>query len=107
MNNNTCLIIGDGISGLLAGNSLQHNGFQVTIIDKGKGIGGRLASRRIINETYGTGVFDYGVQFYSQLTLQTSLHFYWKTPPNGSRVKFSRFPNRFPTKFGLVLVRIE
>ena len=61
----TCLIIGGGISGLVAGTVLQQSGIPVTILDKGRGIGGRLATRRIHHPIYGEGVFDYGAQFFT------------------------------------------
>jgi predicted NAD/FAD-dependent oxidoreductase len=61
----SCLIIGGGISGLIAGTMLQRQGIKVTILDKGRGIGGRLATRRIRNESYGQGIFDYGAQFFT------------------------------------------
>ncbi|MEM9136145.1 MAG: FAD-dependent oxidoreductase [Cyanobacteria bacterium P01_F01_bin.42] len=59
----SCLIVGAGLSGLVAANHLQSEGFRVTIIDKGRGIGGRLATRRIKHPQDGKGVFDYGVQY--------------------------------------------
>ena len=58
--NKNCLIIGAGITGLMAGQKLKHNGFQVTLLDKGPGVGGRLATRRIEK-----GVFDHGAQFFT------------------------------------------
>ncbi|MEM8778350.1 MAG: FAD-dependent oxidoreductase [Cyanobacteria bacterium P01_G01_bin.49] len=61
----SCLIIGGGISGLIAGTTLQRNGINVTILDKGRGIGGRLATRRIPYPSSGQGVFDYGAQFFT------------------------------------------
>ncbi|MGK7958497.1 MAG: NAD(P)/FAD-dependent oxidoreductase [Crocosphaera sp.] len=61
----SCLIIGGGISGLIAANILQNQGKTVTIIDKGRGIGGRLATRRIRHSQEITGVFDYGMQFFT------------------------------------------
>ncbi len=61
----SCLIIGGGISGLIAGTVLQRNGIQVTVLDKGRGIGGRLATRRIQHPQVGEGVFDYGAQGFS------------------------------------------
>lgn len=60
----SCLIIGGGISGLIAANILQKKGKTVTIIDKGRGIGGRLATRRIRHPEEIIGVFDYGMQFF-------------------------------------------
>lgn len=52
------LIIGTGISGLIAARELQRAGRRVLLLDKGKGLGGRLASRRI-----GAATFDHGAQF--------------------------------------------
>jgi renalase len=60
-----CLIIGGGISGLIAAMVLQRNGISVTILDKGRGIGGRLATRCINHPFYGEGTFDYGAQFFT------------------------------------------
>jgi renalase len=54
------LIIGAGISGLLAGKILSLAGKRVCIIDKSPGVGGRMATRRL-NE----GVFDHGAQFFT------------------------------------------
>jgi predicted NAD/FAD-dependent oxidoreductase len=52
------LIIGTGVSGLIAARELQRAGRRVLLLDKGKGLGGRLASRRI-----GAATFDHGAQF--------------------------------------------
>ncbi len=59
------LIIGGGITGLMAGTILQRHGINVTILDKGRGIGGRLATRRIRQPSSGQGIFDYGAQFFT------------------------------------------
>jgi predicted NAD/FAD-dependent oxidoreductase len=56
----TCLIVGAGISGLLAANALQREGWKVTVLDKGRGVGGRMATRR-----FGGGNFDHGAQFFT------------------------------------------
>jgi len=58
-----CVIIGGGISGLIAATQLQQAGLKVTVLDKGRGVGGRLATRRIQHTISGEGVFDYGAQF--------------------------------------------
>jgi predicted NAD/FAD-dependent oxidoreductase len=54
------LIIGAGLSGLLAAVQLQGSGKQVTLIDKGQTTGGRLATRAI-----GPGFADTGAQFFT------------------------------------------
>lgn len=52
------LIIGAGLAGLSAANDLTQAGHKVLVIDKGRGLGGRLAGRRI-----GEATFDHGAQF--------------------------------------------
>jgi renalase len=61
----SCIIVGGGITGLITAIILQRNGIKVTVLDKGKGIGGRLATRKIKE-----GVFDYGAQYFSVNNLQ-------------------------------------
>ena len=57
---NSCVIVGAGMSGLLAANELQDAGWTVTVLDKGRGVGGRMATRRV-----GEGTFDHGTQFFT------------------------------------------
>lgn len=52
------LIVGAGMAGLSAADKLRARGREVLVIDKGRGVGGRLASRRI-----GGATFDHGAQF--------------------------------------------
>ena len=54
----SCLIIGAGMAGLNAARVLNSAGWDVTVFDKGRGVGGRLATRRIDD-----GVYDHGAQF--------------------------------------------
>lgn len=54
------LIIGAGLSGLSAANQLVKDGHTITVVDKGRGIGGRMATRR-----FAGGVFDHGAQFFT------------------------------------------
>jgi renalase len=54
------LIVGAGIAGLMAANLLKENGFHVLVVDKGRGVGGRMATRRI-----GKGRADHGAQFFT------------------------------------------
>jgi renalase len=61
----SCIIVGGGITGLIAATILHRRGISVTVLDKGKGIGGRLATRRISHENSTEGVFDYGTQYFS------------------------------------------
>jgi renalase len=58
-NQKSCVIVGAGISGLLAANTLKQEGWTVTVLDKG-GVGGRMATRRV-----GEGTFDHGAQFFT------------------------------------------
>ncbi|GAB4369798.1 MAG: FAD-dependent oxidoreductase [Acidobacteriota bacterium] len=52
------LIVGGGLCGLIAARSLAESGVQAEVLDKGRGVGGRLATRRI-----GPGRADHGAQF--------------------------------------------
>ena len=54
------LIIGAGLSGLTAALELKNRGHEVIAIDKGQGIGGRMATRR-----EGDARFDHGAQFFT------------------------------------------
>ena len=55
-----CLIVGAGISGMLAATRIQQAGLKVCILDKGRGLGGRMATRRRAK-----AVFDHGAQFFT------------------------------------------
>lgn len=58
------LIIGAGMAGLACAQELAKAGRDVVVIDKGRGPGGRMASRRadIAGETVG---FDHGAQYFT------------------------------------------
>jgi predicted NAD/FAD-dependent oxidoreductase len=56
--NTDVLVIGAGMAGLSAGAALQKAGYRTLILDKGKQIGGRMATRRV-----GGATFDHGAQF--------------------------------------------
>jgi renalase len=56
----SCVVVGAGISGLLAARTLNERGWTVTVLDKSRGVGGRMATRRV-----GEGNFDHGAQFFT------------------------------------------
>jgi renalase len=56
----SCVVVGAGISGLLAARELAAAGWQVVVLDKGSGAGGRMATRRV-----GRATFDHGAQFFT------------------------------------------
>jgi hypothetical protein len=58
------VVIGAGIAGLMAAERLAAHGQSVLVLDKSRGVGGRMATRRI-----GGAVCDHGAQFFTQRTL--------------------------------------
>lgn len=54
------LIIGGGISGLLCAAELRKAGRSVRLLDKGRGLGGRMATRRMAG-----GRLDHGAQYFT------------------------------------------
>ena len=65
---NRVAIIGAGISGLMAARTLADRGLPVTVFDKGRGVGGRMSTRRVD----GQSTFDHGAQYFTarDLTFQ-------------------------------------
>ncbi|NDD62976.1 MAG: FAD-dependent oxidoreductase [Acidobacteria bacterium] len=61
----TCLIIGAGMAGLSAARSLTAAGHDVTIIDKGRGVGGRMATRWSDTPEGVRAWYDHGAQFFT------------------------------------------
>jgi predicted NAD/FAD-dependent oxidoreductase len=53
-------ILGAGIAGLVAAKRLKDAGMDVLVLEKSRGVGGRMATRRI-----GSGVADHGAQFFT------------------------------------------
>jgi renalase len=54
------IIVGAGLAGLMAARTIQAAGISATVLDKGRSVGGRLATRRI-----GSGLADHGAQFFT------------------------------------------
>ncbi|MEM6482428.1 MAG: FAD-dependent oxidoreductase, partial [Pseudomonadota bacterium] len=54
-------VIGAGLTGLTCANELAQSGYAPVVLDKGRGIGGRLATRRVGNGFQ----FDHGAQYLS------------------------------------------
>jgi photolyase PhrII len=57
-------VIGAGISGLFAARTLLDHGIEVTVFDKGRGVGGRMSTRRIGQRGDGNS-FDHGAQYFT------------------------------------------
>jgi len=57
------LVVGAGLSGLVAARTVQAAGLTVIVLDKGRSVGGRLATRRIAG-----GMADHGAQFFTART---------------------------------------
>lgn len=57
------IIIGAGIAGLSAARILTQKGHEVTVLDKGRGVGGRMSTRTIENAKV-----DHGAQYFSVKT---------------------------------------
>lgn len=54
------VVIGAGIAGLAAAGVVAKTGRRVVVLEKSRGVGGRMATRRL-----GTAVFDHGAQFFT------------------------------------------
>jgi predicted NAD/FAD-dependent oxidoreductase len=63
------IVVGAGLSGLMAAQSLTRSGHDVTVFDKGRGVGGRLATRRI-----GDATLDHGAQFFTVRSEEFASH---------------------------------
>ncbi len=57
---NSCIIVGAGLSGLIAAQTLQNAGITVTVLEREQKVGGRMRTDRVQN-----GVFDHGAQFFT------------------------------------------
>ncbi len=61
---NEITIIGAGLSGLSCARDLKSHNIETTIYDKGRGVGGRMATRRL-EDNGETAHFDHGAQFFT------------------------------------------
>lgn len=92
----SAIIIGAGMAGLAAAHELNRHGFNVIVLDKGRGVGGRLATRRI-----DSGRADHGAQYFSARTSefqglvqelqQAGLVREWKLPDTDGTFTHPRF----------------
>ena len=58
--NETIAVVGAGLSGLLVARALQARGGKVVVLEKSRGLGGRLTTKRV-----GEAVFDTGAQYFT------------------------------------------
>jgi predicted NAD/FAD-dependent oxidoreductase len=64
----SCLVIGAGLSGLIAARRLTDASLKATILEKGSTVGGRLATLSLSgssDQEPGSAAFDYGAQFFT------------------------------------------
>ena len=103
------LIVGAGLSGLMAARTLREHGYSVFLLERGRDIGGRLATQHV----GATGVADLGAQFFTVRsdTLQAyvdrwlaqDLVYVWGTGWSDGSVKptFSDGHPRYVTRGGM------
>jgi len=56
----SCIVIGAGVSGLVAARELQSAGWRVVVLEGAREVGGRMATGHV-----GKGTFDHGAQFFT------------------------------------------
>ena len=71
-NEPSVLVVGAGLSGLVAARSLAASGRIVNVIDKGRSVGGRLATRRLVGFGDEVALLDHGAQFFTTRSLEFS-----------------------------------
>jgi len=63
------VVIGAGISGLLCATELKRQGYSVRLLDKGRGVGGRMSTRRMQGAR-----IDHGAQFFTARDARFQAH---------------------------------
>lgn len=61
---NRIAIVGAGMAGLSCADALMRHGFSVVLLDKGRGPGGRMSTRRMLTPL-GEMAFDHGAQYFT------------------------------------------
>ncbi len=61
----TVAVIGAGLCGAAAAAKLVHSGYQVTVFDKGRAVGGRMSSKRTES-----GYLDMGAQYFTARSME-------------------------------------
>jgi hypothetical protein len=74
------IVVGAGLSGLVAANGLEDAGYSVIVVDKGRSVGGRMATRRIQNGIAANIMTMRSVKF-SILCVKNYRSIWGKVPP--------------------------
>lgn len=61
---NDVIVIGAGLAGLAAARELAASGLQVKVLEKSRGVGGRMATRRV-QTVHGEVLVDHGAQYFT------------------------------------------
>jgi renalase len=59
------VVVGAGLSGLIAARTLEENGYASVVFDKARSVGGRMATRRLTGHNDTTALLDHGAQFFT------------------------------------------
>jgi renalase len=59
------VVVGAGLSGLIAARMLEENGHASVVFDKAQSVGGRMATRRLTGHAGTVAMLDHGAQFFT------------------------------------------